>query len=92
MLPSVAMLSEDTEAQEVFSAAKTLSNGLKVIPLYAVSNAPAEVILDEAATMGADYLILGGSARGKMVKLLKGNVIEEVAKQLPEEIKLIIYG
>jgi len=92
LLPSIAQLPEDKEAQEVFSATRALSNGLKVIPLYTVSNSPAEVILDQAATLGVDYLILGGSVRGTLVKLLKGNVIQEVARQLPEEIRLIIYG
>jgi amino acid transporter/nucleotide-binding universal stress UspA family protein len=92
LLPSIAKLPDDKEAQEVFSTAKALSNGLKIIPVYAVSNSPAEVILDEAATLGVDYLILGSSTRNALVKLLKGNVIEEVARQLPEEIKLIIYG
>ncbi len=82
----------DPVAQQVFTTAQTLSKGVKVVPLYAVSNAPAEVILDQAATLGVDYLILGGSVRSKLVKVLKGDVIDQVARQLPEEIKLVIYG
>jgi len=82
----------DPEAQQVFATAQALSNEVKVIPLYAVSSAPAEVILDQAATLGVDYLILGGSVRSKLVKVLKGDVIDQVARQLPEEIKLVIYG
>ena len=95
---AVPMLSPETssgidkEAQHIFTTTQALSKGVKVVPLYAVSNAPAEVILDQAATLGVDYLILGGSVRSKLIKVLKGDVIDQVARQLPEEIKLIIYG
>ncbi|MCI0564633.1 MAG: universal stress protein, partial [Nitrososphaera sp.] len=92
LLRSETRLSVDQEVQNIFVTAQALSNGVKVVPLYTVSNAPAEVILDQAATLGVDYLILGGSARSKLIKALKGDVIDQVARQLPEEIKLVIYG
>ena len=37
-------------------------------------------------------LVLGTPHRHAMVRLLKGNVVTEVAKNLPENIQLIIYG
>jgi nucleotide-binding universal stress UspA family protein len=63
-----------------------------VIPLYAVSDNPASTILDLAATLGADILMLGTSHRRTLVSLLKGNVVAEVARNLPENIQLLIYG
>ena len=63
-----------------------------VMPIYAVSENPAGTILDLAATLGIDYLMLGSSHRLSMTKILKGNVIAQVAAGLPEDIQLIIHG
>jgi amino acid transporter/nucleotide-binding universal stress UspA family protein len=66
--------------------------GVPVIPIYVVSENPAATILDTAATIGADVLMLGSSHRLHLTRLLKGNVITEVAKDLPENIQLVIHG
>ncbi len=66
--------------------------GVPVLPVYAVSAEPAATILDSAATLGVDYLMLGSTHRHSMAHLLKGNVIEQVARGLPESIQLIIHG
>ena len=47
---------------------------------------------DIAATLGADLVMLGSSHRSNMAKLLKGNVVERVALNLPEDIELIIHS
>jgi hypothetical protein len=39
-----------------------------------------------------DYVILGSTARARMVRLLKGDVVARITERLPEEIKLLIYG
>jgi nucleotide-binding universal stress UspA family protein len=65
---------------------------VSVIPVYAVSENPASTILDLSATIGIDILILGSPHRNKLVSLLKGNVVTEVANSLPENIQLVIYG
>jgi len=54
------------------------------VPVYAVSDHPASTILDLAATLGIDILVLGASHRRTLVNLLKGSVITEVAKNLPK--------
>ncbi|MDQ3624135.1 MAG: universal stress protein [Verrucomicrobiota bacterium] len=66
--------------------------GVDVLPVYAVSTDPASTILDLTATLGVDYLMLGASHRLSMARLLKGNVVEQVAAGLPESIQLIIHG
>lgn len=63
-----------------------------VLPVYAISADPAATILDLAAVLGADYLMLGATHRLSMANLLKGNVVSEVAAGLPEDIQLIIHG
>lgn len=67
-------------------------NEVPVVPVYMVSEDPAATILDLSATLGIDLLVLGTPHRHAMVRLLKGNVVTEVAKNLPENIQLIIYG
>lgn len=63
-----------------------------VLPVYAVSDDPASTILDLSATLGVDYLIIGASQRSALAKLLGGSVVTSVAQQLPDSIRLVIYG
>jgi amino acid transporter len=85
---------EDKVASEIMYGMMTLAreNGVTVVPVYAVSDNPAVIILDLAATLGVDLLLLGTPHRTALVSLLKGNVVTEVAKNLPENIQLVIYG
>ncbi|PYI83371.1 MAG: amino acid transporter [Verrucomicrobia bacterium] len=86
---------DDRHASEIMYGVLELGrqNNVPVIPLYAVSDNPAGTILDLAATLGVDMLVLGTSHhRRTLASLLKGNVVNEVAKNLPENIRLVIYG
>jgi amino acid transporter/nucleotide-binding universal stress UspA family protein len=85
---------DDPQAAPVMSLALKLGEetGVPVQPVYAVSADPAATILDLAATLGADYLMLGSPHRSAMARLLKGNVVERVASELPENIQLIIHS
>ena len=79
-----------SSAEEAWEAAQEI--GVPVVPVFVVSENPAATILDISATIGADVLMLGSSHRTKLVNLLKGNVITEVAKNLPENIQLVIHS
>ncbi|HEY0368686.1 MAG TPA: universal stress protein, partial [Chthoniobacterales bacterium] len=59
---------------------------------YAVSEDAAGTILDLSATLGVDYLIIGASQRTALTHLLRGSVVTNVAAQLPEDIRLVIFG
>ena len=85
---------DDKVAREIMYGMLALGkdNNVPVVPVYTVSDDPASTILDLAATLGIDLLVLGTPHRHAMVRLLKGNVVTEVAKNLPENIQLIIYG
>jgi amino acid transporter/nucleotide-binding universal stress UspA family protein len=63
-----------------------------VLPVYAVSEDAAATILDLSATMGVDYLIIGTSQRSTLAHLLGGSVVTKVAAQLPDTIRLLIFG
>lgn len=85
---------EDPEANAIMSLMLKMGaeRGLSVLPVYAVSEDASTTILDLAATLGVDFLIIGASQRHGMVKLLRGSVATNVAQQLPESIKLVIFG
>ena len=65
---------------------------ISVMPVYAVSDDPATTILDLSATLGVDFLMIGTSHRLTLANLLRGNVVTNIAAQLPDTIRLIIYG
>jgi len=83
---------EDEEARTIFSYAFKNAGGHPVTPCYAVSDAPAETIVDITATMGASQLLLGASTRGGLAGLLSGNIVRNISNMLPEDIHLLIYA
>jgi nucleotide-binding universal stress UspA family protein len=85
---------EDPEANAIMSLMLKMGGerNICVLPVYAVSEDPAATILDLAATLGVDFLIIGASQRHGMTKLLRGSVATNVAQQLPESIQLLIFG
>ena len=85
---------DDPEANAIMSLTMRLGaeRGIAVQPVYAVSDDAAETILDLSATLGVDYLIIGASQRTAMAKLLGGSVVTRVAQQLPDTIRLVIFG
>ena len=84
----------DRRAAEIMCAMLQLGKdtGVPVLPVYAVSDSPATTILDLSATLGVDILMLGAPHRQSLVMLLKGNVVMEVARNLPDNIQLVIHG
>ena len=83
---------EDPEASAIFAEAKQKAGDQQPLFAYAVSPSAAETIVDVAATLGASRVILGAPQRSALINLLRGNVIREVSKSLPEEIDLLVYA
>ena len=85
---------DDPEANAIMCSMLKLGRerGINIVPLYAVSQDAAATIVDLAATMGIDFLVIGASQRPAMAKLLRGSVATNVAQHLPESIKLLIFG
>ncbi len=85
---------DDPQASAIMTLMLKLGEetGVCVQPIYTSSTDPASTIVDIAATLGVDLVMLGSSHRATMARLLKGNVIERVASNLPEEIELVIHS
>lgn len=85
---------DDPVAAPIMTAMLTQAEplGVRVVPLYAVSDNPAATILDLAATLGVDMLILGARTRRTLAQLFRGDVVNQVSRHLPENIELIIHG
>jgi nucleotide-binding universal stress UspA family protein len=85
---------DDPEANAIMSLMLKQGEqaGICVLPVYAVSENAAATILDLSATMGVDYLLIGASQRSALAHLLRGSVVTNVAAQLPEDIRLVIFG
>jgi len=85
---------DDRQAAEIMYGMLELgtSVGVKVLPVYAVSDDVASSVLDLSATLGVDMLIVGAPQRSSLAALLRGDVVTEVAKHLPETIQLLIHG
>ena len=81
---------EDDEACSVFEPLREKGLGENIIPCYAVSDAPAHTIADLASTIGAERVLLGAPQRGSFIHILRGNIIREVAKLLPDDIHLLV--
>jgi amino acid transporter/nucleotide-binding universal stress UspA family protein len=68
------------------------ARGVCVQPVFAVSEDASSTILDLAATLGVDYIILGASQRRTLADLLRGSVATQIAQHLPDSIRLVIFG
>jgi nucleotide-binding universal stress UspA family protein len=87
-------LENDAEAQKIFEEAKKIVNdkGVPLVPIYVVHDSPSEMILDYAATMGVDAVLMGVSHRGALWKTMRGDILQEVIQYLPQNIPLLIHA
>jgi len=85
---------DDPEAAKIMTnmLEQGRQNQVQVIPLFSVSENPAATILDLSATLGIDILMLGARHRRTLAQMFKGDVANQVAKNLPENIQLVIHG
>jgi len=82
----------DADARKIFSYAKEKAGDRPVRYCYAVSESPADTIVDIAATLGVSRVMLGSPKRGSLITMLRGNIITEVSRILPEDIHLIVHA
>lgn len=85
---------DDPVAVSVFAHAADVARQMQIpyMPIYCVASSAAEMILDFSATYGVDYVILGVTRRGALFRALRGDVIGEVAANLPNETTLLIHA
>jgi hypothetical protein len=80
---------QDPDAVNIFNYARSKVGALTC---YAVSDSPADTIVDTAATLGVSRLILGSPQRGALLSLLRGDIIRNVSALLPDNIHLLVYA
>ncbi len=92
-LPEISV-DDDGEARAVFERADAACRAADVpmIPIYVVSPEVAYAILDQAATFNVESVLMGVSRQGTLLKALRGDVLTEVAGNLPEDIPLLIHA
>lgn len=92
--PEPVKWENDRPAAEIMYGMKDLATaaGVRMLPVYAVSDDVATSVLDLSATLGIDLLILGAPQRSALAALLRGDVVTEVAKHLPDTIQMLIHG
>jgi len=85
---------DDPEANAIMSLMlkEGKERGVCVLPVYAVSEDAPATILDLSATMGVDCLVIGTSQRSTLSNLLRGSVANHIAQNLPDTIRLVIFG
>jgi amino acid transporter/nucleotide-binding universal stress UspA family protein len=91
---TIPTLAEDAEALALFDRLRDRAEaeGIPLRLLYGVARDVPDAILDMAVTHGADLLLLGATRRGVLWKAMKGDVIQGVAENLPEEVGLLIHA
>jgi len=83
---------DDPEAAAIFNYAKTKADSHVILPCYTISDSPADTIVEITATIGASHLILGTPQRGSLINVLRGNIIRQVVRLLPDDIHLLVYA
>ena len=83
---------DDKDAKMIFESLKEEGLGETILPCYTVSDSPPDAIADLASTIGAERVIIGASQRGKLVNMLRGDMISSLSKMLPEDIYLVVCG
>lgn len=88
---SIPKLDDDRDAQEALGTVMVMGRdaGVPVIPIYVTSTEVPAEILDYTVTFGCDTLIMGKSRRSLFSRKVVGDVLGEVARQLPDEVSLI---
>ncbi|CCB85860.1 putative uncharacterized protein [Parachlamydia acanthamoebae UV-7] len=81
---------EDEDACEIFDYAKEHLESGKVHFIYVVSDSPAATILETTKKYQSTRLVLGMPRSNKFFQFIRGNIIQEVGKNLSDEIELLV--
>ena len=90
--PNTPDVNVDPAARRFFEIVSTEAEAAAVTvhPSYVVARDIAKVIVDFAVNREADVLILPAHQRGRVWRAMKGDVTRNVARRLPEHIRLLV--
>jgi nucleotide-binding universal stress UspA family protein len=85
-------LEDDPEAQAALGTTLMVAKaaGVPFYPIYVTSPEIVHEILDYTVTFGCDTLIMGKSRRSPFARRVEGDVVAQVAEQLPPEVSLLM--
>lgn len=83
---------DDEEACRIFDYAKESSHEMTIKFLYAVSDSPADTIVEMAEHLRVSRLIMGRPRQSIMLQVLRGNIIQEISERLPTQIDLLVIS
>lgn len=87
----IPKIEDDKDAQQALGTVAQIARqgNVQVVPIYVTSTDIGGEILDYTVTYGCDTLIMGKSRRGLFSRAVVGDVLSEVARQLPDGVALI---
>lgn len=66
--------------------------GITAVPIWRLGENPGRLIADAAKELEVDTVMIGTTRRSALVNLLRGNVLQTLAKNLPRACHLVISG
>lgn len=87
----IPKIEDDRDAQQALGSVAQIARqaNIQVVPVYVTSTDISGEILDYTVTYGCDTLIMGKSRRGLFSRAVVGDVLSDVARQLPDGVALI---
>jgi nucleotide-binding universal stress UspA family protein len=74
------------------AAAKAERQGVTLLPIWTVSYNAVEGMVRAAEALGVDAIMVGATKRSAVYHLIRGHVVNGLAKRLPAHIRLILCG
>jgi amino acid transporter len=74
------------------AARKAERQGLNLMPIWTVSYNAVEGIVRAAEMLGVDAVMVGATERSAIYHMIRGHVVNGLAKRLPAHIRLVLCG
>jgi nucleotide-binding universal stress UspA family protein len=82
----------DAQACSIFDYAKDYLPEVSIKFIYTVSDSTAATIVDTAKDLHISRIILGMPRSSKFFQLIRGNIVREVGKIIPQDIDLLVIS
>ena len=66
--------------------------GITAVPIWRLGEDPGKLIAGAAQELGVNSVMIGTTKRSALVNLIRGDVLQTLAKRLPRECHLVISG
>jgi amino acid transporter/nucleotide-binding universal stress UspA family protein len=71
---------------------KAERQGIQLFPIWTVSHNAVEGMVRAAEALGVDAVMVGASQRSAVYHLIRGHIVNGLAKRLPAHIKMVLCG